>query len=532
MAAQVDVKNYFKIVIKGVSNKWEELAEELGFDDNEIGVIRDLKRDDDRRCKEMLTRWRNRKGHGATLQVLRQALIDIDQAMVAQSLDGESGIPVPPESGAGVPPRSGAGVSSESGTGVSPRSGAGPKRTILLVNDEYGTSKGGVSTINYQAGQMLAAANAVVYATALKVPQRDQEAADRDGVMLIGPDLLGKKDEPTLDWLTDYHSVHYPNLPKHVDCIIGHAPITNTAARNIWEQRYPQADLMSFNHVLPEDTEYYKGGRRPMDAWKKEEDILDKVNNALAAFSVGKRIYDHFDTLYKADKKPQSHHIFLPKPSKIFLDTNVNPGGEQKVVLCIGRVRNVEKLKGHDLAAESMGEAVKVIKNVRLRVRGINEDDWEASKKILEDNLNSGDLNPTLLPYGTQEDISNDMKTAHLVLMPSRSEPFGLVGLEAIAAGIPVLISDKTGLAGMIKDLIDQGKLHPDHRHVIVETSVNDSDRARDVKRWADRIVAFLKYSDAAFKKAARLKRELVESRYWEESHRTFLQACGIDPDL
>ncbi|XP_035659023.1 uncharacterized protein LOC118404132 isoform X2 [Branchiostoma floridae] len=520
MAAQVDVKNYFKIVIKGASNKWEELADELGFDDNEIGVIRDLKRDDDRRCKEMLTRWRNRKGRDATLQVLKKALIDIDQAMVAQSLNGESGIPVPPESGTAVPPGSGADVPSSSG--------AGPKRTILLVNDEYGTSKGGVSTINYQAGQMLSAANATVYATALWVPKRDQEAADRDGVMLIGPDLLGKKDEPTLDWLTYYHGVHYPNLPKHVDCIIGHAPITNTAARNIWEQRYPLADLMSFNHVLPEDTEYYKGGRKPMEAWKKEEDILDKVNNALAAFSVGKRIYDHFDTMYKADKKPRSHYIFLPKPSEIFMDTNVSPGGEQKVVLCIGRVRKVEKLKGHDLAAESMGQAVKEVKNARLRVRGINEDDWEASKKILEKNLNSPDLNPTLLPYGTQEDIRKDMMTAHLVLMPSRSEPFGLVGLEAIAAGIPVLISNQTGLAEMIMDLIKQKKINDEHRHVIVATSVNDSDRAGDVKRWAERIVDILKYSDSAFKKAARFKRELVESRYWEESHRTFLQACGI----
>ncbi|XP_078617297.1 D-inositol 3-phosphate glycosyltransferase-like, partial [Branchiostoma floridae x Branchiostoma japonicum] len=404
----------------------------------------------------------------------------------------------------------------------------GSEVRILLLNDEYGTSKGGISTINYQVGQILAKAKAVVYATALEVPQRDQEAAHRDGVQLIGPDLLGKKDEPTLDWLTFYHSVHYPNLPKDVNCIIGHADITDTAARNIWEQRYTQADLMTFNHVLPEDTEYYKGGRKAMKAWEKEKDMLDKCDNAKAAFSVGKRIYAHFDTMYKGEKKPKNHYIFLPKPSEIFLDATVRPGGEQKVVLCIGRVRKVEKLKGHDLVAQSMRDVVKVIKNVRLRVRGISEDDWETSLKILEDNLNSPDLNPTLLPYGTQEDIRDDMMTAHLVLMPSRSEPFGLVGLEAIAAGIPVLISDKTGLAGMILDLIEQGKLSAEHRNIIVETSVNDSYLAEDVKRWADRIVDILNHSDSEFAKAARLKRELVESRYWEESHRTFLQACGI----
>ncbi|CAH1270821.1 DAPK1 [Branchiostoma lanceolatum] len=382
--------------------------------------------------------------------------------------------------------------------------------TVLLINDEYGTSKGGISTINCGVGQTLAKAKAVVYATALRVPKQDQEAADRDGVQLIGPDPRGKKTEPTLDWLTDYHGVHYPNLPPDVTCIIGHADITDTAARNIWEQRYKQqANLITITHVIPEDTEYYKGGRKAMKAWEKERDMLDKVDNAKAAFSVGKRIHDHFDTMYKGGRKPQNHYIFLPKPSDVFLTTNVRPGGEQKVVLTAGRVRNVEMLKGHDLAARAMGEVVKEVKNTRLRVRGISEDDWETSKKILEDNLNSRDLNPTLLPYGTQEDIRDDMMTAHLVLLPSRSEPFGLVGLEAIAAGIPE-------------------KLHTDRRHVIVETSVNDSDSAGDAKRWADKIKGVLNHSDSEFEKAARFKRELVESRYWEKSHRTFLQACGI----
>ncbi|XP_019630255.1 PREDICTED: uncharacterized protein LOC109474394 [Branchiostoma belcheri] len=398
---------------------------------------------------------------------------------------------------------------------------------ILLINDEYGTSKGGISTINCEASQIVKG-KAVMYATALHVTKQDQDAADRDGVTLIGPVQLDKNSVPTLDWLTYYHDKHYPNLPQDVTCIIGYADITDTAARNIKDQRYPQANLIMFTHVLPEGTEYYKGGRKAVEARKKEEDMLDKVHNAKAAFSVGKRIYDHCSTKYKGKKKPQNHHIFLPKPSKIFLDADVSPGGGEKVVLSIGRVRKVEKLKGHDLAGQSMRDVVKIIKNARWCVRGISEDDFDASQKILEDALNSPDLNPTLLPYGTQKDIRDDMMTAHLVLMPSRSEPFGLVGLEAIAAGIPVLISDKTGLADMILDLIKEKKLSAEHRNVIVETSVNDRDRAGDAKRWADRIVDILEHSDSEFEKAARFKRELVESRYWEESHNAFLQACGI----
>ncbi|XP_035659104.1 uncharacterized protein LOC118404187 [Branchiostoma floridae] len=415
---------------------------------------------------------------------------------------------------------------------------------VLLLNDEYGTSKGGVSTINLQAGQMLKD-KAVVYSTVLQleVPKRDQEAADRDGVQLIKPhQRKGDKTEPSINWLSFQYLTYYPKsdsklpqhvevvskLPPHVDVIVGHADITDTAAKNIKDEYYREADLIMITHVLPEDTEYYKGGRKAMKAWEKERDMLDKVDKAKAAFSVGPRIFDHYDTKYKGEKKPQDHYIFLPKPSELFLAKNVRPGGGQKVVLSIGRVRKVEKQKGHDLTAQSMGDVKRRIPNVKWDARGISEDDWETSKKILEDNLNSPDLNPNLMCYGTQEDILNDMMTAHMVLMPSRSEPFGLVGLEAIAAGIPVLISNQTGLAGMILDLIKQGKLSAEHRSVIVETSVNDSDRAGDVKRWADRIVDVLTYSDSEFEKAARLKQQLVASKYWEESHRTFLQACGI----
>ncbi|XP_035675449.1 uncharacterized protein LOC118415176 [Branchiostoma floridae] len=402
---------------------------------------------------------------------------------------------------------------------------------VLLVNDEYGASKGGVSTINYQVGQMLTKAKATVYCTALRVPQQDQEAAERYNVHLIKPYRPdGDTREPTTDWLAFDYLTRYPKskLPEHVDVIIGHADITDTAAQNIQNAYYKEAELIMFTQVLPEDTEYFNGDLKAIKASKKEGMMLDKVVNAKAAFSVGKRTYNHFDTKYKASKKPQSHHIFLPKLSEMYLATNVTPGGEEKVVLSIGRVREMEKLKGYDIAGPAMGDVAKEIPNARWCVCCDNENDYETSKKILEDNLNSGDLKLSLLLYETQEDIKEHMMKSHLVLMPSCSEPFGLVGLDAIAAGIPVLISDKTGLAEMILNLVEQEKLSAEHRHVIVKTSVNDSDTAGDAKRWASKIVDILKYSKSEFEKAARLKQELVESRYWEESHRNFLQVCGI----
>ncbi|XP_019643352.1 PREDICTED: uncharacterized protein LOC109484505 isoform X1 [Branchiostoma belcheri] len=404
---------------------------------------------------------------------------------------------------------------------------------VLLVSDEYGTSKGGISTINQQLALLLRRFGAVVYCTVLWATTEDQEEARKDGVHLISPFVRpGDKRKPSLDWLTYDHHIRFPNLPEDVGYIVGHSGITDKAAEDIKNSRYPQAKLFTFNHTIPEDTEHYKGGQKTLKAWEKEMEILKVAAAADAVFSVGKRIYDHFKTMYKGDKNPKKHHLFLPKPSETFENTHVKPGGEQKVVLFIGRVKNVERLKGHDLAALAIGKAAEEIAkyntSIRMRVRGISEDDFETSQRILEDNLQSGRLKPTLIPYGTQKEISDDMKTAHLVLMPSRAEPFGLVGLEALAAGIPVLISSQSGLADLINDLIQTGKCDADLRHRIVETSVNVSDLDKDACKWADKIVDTLRRNDEEFKKAARFKQQLQDSKYWEESHQIFLQACGI----
>ncbi|XP_078700771.1 uncharacterized protein LOC144927296 [Branchiostoma floridae x Branchiostoma belcheri] len=422
--------------------------------------------------------------------------------------------------------------SQEVGPGSSSEVDVRRKPHILLISTEYGTSHGGVSTINCQLAKLGTDGDqADVSCTVLKAPDEDKKSAEDDHVRLITPRAgAGPRNstKASIDWLY-YHQAHFPHLPDDVDCIVGHADVTDQAARKIKNDRYQQAKLININHVIPEDTEVYKRGGKPMEGWKKEMDVLKEADDADTVFSVGSLIYNHFCSMYRGDKSPGSHQIFFPKPSDVFINATMKaPKHGQLVVLSIGRVSRVEKLKGHDISAGSMGIVAETIKNVALRVRGIKEDDYDASKKILEDNLKSGKLKPTLLPFGTQEEICNDMKKAHLVLMPSRAEPFGLVGLEAIAAGIPVLISDKSGLADMIMDLIKERKLPAHMRHRIVETSVNESDLDEDAKEWAKKILDTLKNIESEFENAAEFKQKLIDSEYWKDSHHAFLHACGI----
>ncbi|XP_019641085.1 PREDICTED: uncharacterized protein LOC109482707 [Branchiostoma belcheri] len=259
-----------------------------------------------------------------------------------------------------------------------------------------------------------------------------------------------------------------------------------------------------------------------MGIGEKEDSIRQDAERADTVFSVGHRTQDHFVNSFCAipeDKRP-THYLFLPKPSDLFLNTTVEyRETSEKVVLLIGRVTTDERVKGFDLAAKVLSKVVERSQDrIKLRIRGVSKEEYQASKSILQTSINSGKLIPTLLPHGTQEDVCQHMKQAHLVLMPSRAEPFGLVGLEAMAAGVPVLISDQSGLADLVHEVI------PEFHHSVLRITGDDS---VDVGRWADQIADVLRMSEAEFRRAAELKQKLLESRYWEESHQQFLQAFG-----
>ncbi|XP_019640445.1 PREDICTED: uncharacterized protein LOC109482190 [Branchiostoma belcheri] len=395
--------------------------------------------------------------------------------------------------------------------------------SVLLVIDKYATYEGESSAINREAAQVLTGAGRKVYCTVLQATEEDRKAAEADGVELILP-TCSKEDErePCLDWLTFDHKTHYPSLPQDVGWIVGHAGVTSKAAAAIQEQRFPQASLVLVIGTIPEDTDKYKNDEEAMGIGRKEDSIREDAEKADVVFSVGHNIYRHFKISFCAipeDNKP-THYLFLPEPAKLFQQLTVQyVESTQKVILSIGRVNKVERVKGYDLAAKSLVRVAETSQEKFLwRICDTSEEEYQATMSILKARINSEKLIPTLIPHCTQEDICGQMQQAHLVLMPSRAEPFGLVGLQAMAAGVPVLISNQSGLATLVEKVI------PKFHHSILEIEGDDS---VDVGRWASQIKKVLRMSEAEFIRAADLKEKLLKSRYWEDSHQHLLQACG-----
>ncbi|CAH1274496.1 HELZ2 [Branchiostoma lanceolatum] len=396
---------------------------------------------------------------------------------------------------------------------------------LLLLSEVYGTLKGGISTIYRRLATILKERepDIPVFSAVLEATDDAKADAKADGVELLLPKVESgdERTAPSLHWLTFDHRVKYPHLPEKSRCIVGHTDGTSRAACEIKHDRCSEATVVLFIDDIPEDTEQYKGDEKAMGIGKKEDSILKDAEKADVVFSIGDRVFDHFENQFRAipSKQLPRHIKFVPRPSSTFEEANAKyKATETMVVLFISRVQGVETLKGLGLATKALSIVAGKM-GVKLRVRGVDKDDQQASNAIHEYGK-SANLQITLLPYGTQKDILKDMLQSHLVLMPSRAEQFGLIGLEAIAVGVPVLVPDKSGLADLINEFA------PRYHNCIVEVS---GDEQRNVDHWATCIERVLRHCKEEFDTAANLKRELLSTKYWEESERHFVDVCKCE---
>ena len=80
-----------------------------------------------------------------------------------------------------------------------------------------------------------------------------------------------------------------------------------------------------------------------------------------------------------------------------------------------------------------------------------------------------------------------------MVIMPSKSEGFGLVALEALSAGLPILVGSNSGFARAIEDI-------PLGLHSIVDSE--------DPAKWAERVEGVRGRHRVALKESKILKEQ------------------------
>lgn len=147
---------------------------------------------------------------------------------------------------------------------------------------------------------------------------------------------------------------------------------------------------------------------------------------------------------------------FSPIPQEIAKRCIGIPGHHQNIMF-VGRI---EPLKGIDTLLQAISLIQKrypeLVANVCVAI--IGGDPWAESPdaemarlQALRGQLGIGDL-VTFLGAKDQDALPEFYAAAEMVIMPSHYESFGMVALEAMAMGRPVIASEVGGLAFLVND--------------------------------------------------------------------------------
>ncbi|XP_068697642.1 D-inositol 3-phosphate glycosyltransferase-like [Montipora foliosa] len=311
--------------------------------------------------------------------------------------------------------------------------GPNNKLQVTILASEWGSSKGGLSTINRELAIQLAKFPEVQITYFLpKCSEEDRKVALSHGINILeGTPRPGFEE---LDWLS------FPPTHLEIDVIVGHGVKLGRQARVIRE--HYKCVWFQVVHTDPEELGMFKSYENPI--LKGEEMYNDEVELCKMAnfvVGVGPKLAEAFRNYLRSCQKDQDVFELTPGIIGEFVSM-IQIYREQKhfTVLVFGRGDAEDfELKGFDVAARS----VAALPDTRLVFVGASDGkQQEIANRLLECGIPKNRLR---VRCQTREDLKRLFCEVDLVLMPSRTEGFGLTGLEALSAGLPVLVSKNSG---------------------------------------------------------------------------------------
>ena len=301
------------------------------------------------------------------------------------------------------------------------------KLKVTILASEWGSTKGGLSTINRELAIQLAKfPNVEVTFFLPKCSDEDKKTAESHDISILEAARRPGYDE--LDWLS------FP--PKHlrIDVVVGHGVKLGHLAQVIRDSH--KCKWVQIVHIDAEELGMFRSVHNPTSTGGVKQ--LELCDMADFVVGVGPKLAEALHEYLDFSKKHQDIFQFTPGIFDDFYSVHQIPfEGIRCRVLVFGHGDAEDfELKGFDIAARSVAA---LSDTVLVFVGAPREKHDKIAKRFVDFGIPANRIR--LRGYHSLEELKRLFHEVDLVLMPSRTEGFGLTGLEALSAGLPVLVS-------------------------------------------------------------------------------------------
>ena len=366
---------------------------------------------------------------------------------------------------------------------------------VTLLGSEWRSSKGGLSTINRELAIQLAKhPNVDVSVYLPRCSDEDRRAASSHKVQLIEAQESPGFDQP-IDWSVSLPNGHYPH------CVIGHGVHLGRQIPHIQKQQ--PCKWIQVVHTAPEELGMFKSYEEAISRGEKKHraevrlcELADEV------VAIGPKLADAYSRYLRFCKKDQ--HVFNLTPSIFTEFCKVEQALKERRNFCVLVFgcgdHEVFKLKGFDIAMKAIAQLED--RSYQLKFVGAPKGkEKKVARKLRKYGIPRSQLTVRCFKED-QEQLANLFCEADLAIMPSRTEGFGLTGLEALSAGLPVLVSGNSGLGEALEE-VPGGSLCVIH--------------SEDPKKWAKAISVIRQKKRMVRLEEATLLREEYAAKYsWQ----------------
>jgi len=163
-----------------------------------------------------------------------------------------------------------------------------------------------------------------------------------------------------------------------------------------------------------------------------------------------------------------SNH-FQPAPKPTYLLEKYGLKREQPVILTVARLAEFERYKGYDQVIKALPQIRQQIPDVHHVIVGKGNDETRIKQLITQLGLQDY---VTLAGFVPDEQLCDYYNLCDVFAMPSKKEGFGIVYLEALACGKPVLGGNQDGAIDALCHGILGALVNPDDIEEIAHTLI------------------------------------------------------------